>query len=224
MLRKLLFITCITSGAIVLSASSSAHVQKCPTVSVSCPGGTRAGQPRVFTAQVQGGDSTVQPTYEWTVSAGKILSGQGTFVLTVEVNEDETMTATVKVGGFAADCATTASCTGPIALAPPPSWKFGEYNPTSLKAKRMLDEFAGEVKKKDDIVAHVIGYGGSSRNKNEAQLAGERARNYLIGTGIWQGRIEIIDGGFRDEATVELWVTPKGATPPKAGACQRCQE
>ncbi|MBV8857759.1 MAG: hypothetical protein JOZ02_12560, partial [Acidobacteria bacterium] len=34
--------------------------------------------------------------------------------------------------------------------------------------------------------------------------------------GITADRIVTVDGGYREELTVELWVVPSGATPPAA--------
>src|SRR6185503_569894 len=55
----------------------------CPTVSVSCPSQADPGSPVTFTASVSG-DSGLSLTYNWSVSAGTISSGQGTSTITVD--------------------------------------------------------------------------------------------------------------------------------------------
>ena len=70
----------------------------CPTLSVSGPAGlTNAGDTMTFTASASG-----DLTYNWTVSAGTIESGQGTPSITVRTAagmEGTNVTATVKIGG-----------------------------------------------------------------------------------------------------------------------------
>ncbi len=56
----------------------------CPTVSVSCPSEVEPNQPITFTASVSGGDPAATWTYNWSVSAGTISSGQGTSTITVD--------------------------------------------------------------------------------------------------------------------------------------------
>jgi hypothetical protein len=62
-------------------------------------------------------------TYQWTISAGKIVSGQGSSVITVETTDlaSQTVTVTVTVEGLAAKCRKTASCT--FQISPPPTSK-----------------------------------------------------------------------------------------------------
>ena len=88
----------------------------CPKTEVKCPDSVHKGETLKITAIVKGGDEQVTPTYNWTVSAGTIASGQGT--ATIEVNSDEvaadsTVTATVETGGYDRDCgygSTVGSC------------------------------------------------------------------------------------------------------------------
>src|ERR1043166_3478093 len=76
---------------------------KCPTTKVSCPFEVKQGEKLIFIADVKGGDPNVTPTYNWTVSASAIESGQGTSsiqVNTKDVGPDTSITATVELGGY----------------------------------------------------------------------------------------------------------------------------
>ncbi len=90
-------------------------VMPCPTISVSCPREADRKQRVVFEATVSGGPAEIQPTYKWSITAGQILSGQGTSKLTVDVSEfsGKSVTAAVSIGGgYNPSCPTTqASCT-----------------------------------------------------------------------------------------------------------------
>jgi hypothetical protein len=64
--------------------------------------------------------------------------------------------------------------------------------------------------------AVIIAYGGRQGSKGAAQARVNRATRYLIERrGIEEGRIRGIDGGFREEFTVEIWLVPVGASPPQ---------
>jgi hypothetical protein len=87
-------------------------VLPCPTVSVSCPSTVESKASITFEATIAGGDVEIKPTYKWSLSTGKIISGQGTSKITIDVSglSDESVTATVSVGGFHPNCSTVASC------------------------------------------------------------------------------------------------------------------
>ena len=58
------------------------QAQDCPKLSLSSPDLIKEGVPAVFTANISGGKG-VSTTYNWSVSAGAITSGQGTSPLLV---------------------------------------------------------------------------------------------------------------------------------------------
>lgn len=104
------------------SATASAEVYAdcetiylCPVLSVDCPAGeVEEGQTVRFKAHVVGGDlRVVNPTYRWTVSAGKIVAGQGTPEIAVETAGagDRGITAAVEVGKYPVECDRTDACT-----------------------------------------------------------------------------------------------------------------
>ncbi len=84
----------------------------CPVVQLSEAGHTAKGTPLTVTAEVGAGDPAVTPTYNWSVSAGGIETGQGTDKIVVGTADvDGNLTITVEVGGFAPECSTSASTT-----------------------------------------------------------------------------------------------------------------
>jgi hypothetical protein len=190
----------------------------CPTVTVSCPDTVTPGSPITFTANVSGGDSNVTPTFNWTVSAGTISSGQGTSSITVDTtNVSGTVTATVDVGGYGRECSTSNSCTTsiPVELKPRKIDEYGNIRFNDEKAR--LDNFAIELQNDPTAQGYLVCYGGRRGRTGEAQRRCDRAKDYLVTTrGITADRIVTVDGGFREDLTVELWIVPQGATPPPA--------
>jgi hypothetical protein len=192
---------------------------ECPTVRVSCQDTASEGQTITFTASVTGGDPSVTPTYNWTVSAGTIASGQGTSSITVNTAGlgGQTVTATVDVGGYDRSCSTSASCSTAVTrerLAR----KIDEYGNIRFNdEKARLDNYAIELQNEPTAQGYIICYGGRRGRAGEAAARCDRAKNYLVTTrGIDASRIVTVDGGFRENLTVELWLVPTGAQPPTA--------
>ena len=192
----------------------------CPTVNVSCPSNpVRAGEPITFSANVSGGDPAVTPTYNWTVSAGTISSGQGTSSITVDTTglaDNSNVTATVDVGGYSRECNTSANCsTGVTARQARKIDEYGNIRFNDEKAR--LDNFAIELQNDPTAQGYLICYGGRRGRAGEAQRRCDRAKDYLVTTrGIDSSRIVTVDGGYKEELNVELWIVPSGANPPTA--------
>ncbi len=201
----------------------------CPTVSVSCPTDVEPNAPITFTASVTGGPDGASWTYNWSVSAGTISSGQGTSTIQVDTAGlgGQSVTATVSIGGADPSCTgTTASCTSSVKVAAPPARKFDEYGNIRFNdEKARLDNYAIQLQNEPGSQGTIIVYGSCA---GEAQQRGDRAKDYLVNTrGIEAGRITVVDGGCRADLTVQLWVVPQGAAAPTVdttGAIEPCPE
>ena len=202
--------------------ASDAPQQQCPTVTVSCPdtAAENLEDALTFTANVSGGDPNVTPTFNWTVSAGSISSGQGTSSIKVDTTGigGQTVTATVDVGGFPRECRTSNSCTTGIARKSAPAVKFGEYVTDDLSAnKTQLDKFVLALQQDPTAQGYLIAYGGRTSQPEDAQKAADNATDYTINMRKMDGARTLSGvGGYREQPTVELWIAPPGATPPMA--------
>jgi hypothetical protein len=201
----------------------------CPSVSVSCPNDVDPGEPITFTASVTDGEAGATWTYNWSVSAGTITSGQGTSTITVDTANlgGQSVTATVNIGGADPSCTgTTSSCTTSIRTPPREPVKFDEYGNIRFNdEKARLDNFAIQLQNDPSSTATIIVFGSCA---GEGQQRGDRAKDYLVNTrGIEAGRITVIDGGCRSDLTVQLWIVPSGAAAPEvdtAGSISPCPE
>jgi hypothetical protein len=188
----------------------------CPNVSIYCPDVQQAGSPITFTASVSGGTPGVTPLYNWVVSAGRIISGQGTTTITVDTAglAGQPITATVEVAGYNLEC--RAQCQAAVP-APPNPIKFdeiGEIQRDDEKAR--LDVFAIELQNSPGAQGYIIGYGGRNRRFGTGAQRAQRARDYVVATrGIESSRIVTLEGGARETGATELWIVPTGATPPR---------
>src|SRR6185295_5501764 len=181
-------------------------------IQVSCPADVELNAPITFTASGPG-DMTV--TYNWSVSAGTIESGQGTSSITVDTAGlgGQSVTATVEVGGLDPSCARTASCTTGIGVPPATCRKFDEYADLAFNdEKARLDNLAIQLQQEPGSQAYYVIFGSCD---TEGAARSERAVNYLVNNrGIDRARITVVDGGCRETLTVELWICPTGAGAP----------
>ena len=201
------------SSTSVTIAVCTGCVPPCPTISVSCPSDVDQGTPITYSASA--GDANV--TYNWSVSAGTISSGQGTSSITVDTAGlgGQTVTATVDVSGLDPSCSRTASCSTSVKAAIIPSSKFDEYGNIKFNdEKARLDNYAIQLQNAPGSQGYIIAYGTCA---GEAQARADRAKDYLVNTrGIDAGRLTTVDGGCKSDLAVELWVAPTGAVAPAA--------
>lgn len=95
--------------------------------------------------------------------------------------------------------------------------RFEEYyaDTSQEKIRELLDAFAQHLKSNPSLKAFLISYGGKKSCRNEALLRARLATRYLSKTyGISPSRSTILNGGYREDWVVELWVGSPGATPP----------
>jgi hypothetical protein len=95
--------------------------------------------------------------------------------------------------------------------------KFDEYGDILFSdEKARLDNFAIQIQNSPETNAHVIVYAGQKAVAAEAQLRGERIKNYLINVReLDPKRVTVVDGGHMNSLTVQLYVLPDGVTPPE---------
>jgi hypothetical protein len=91
------------------------------------------------------------------------------------------------------------------------------YSDTSLEKKHVyLDYFADQLQKApSDSTVYIIAYAGQRARVGEARTRAHWAKDYLTRKrGIDPKRFVIVDGGHRDPAGVELYITPRGQPKP----------
>lgn len=200
---------------------------ECPLITVDASNDLVCPSEEVtFSASLKGGAPSINPTFNWTVSAGTIISGQGTPTIKVlvsdaqaaSVSQDNNITATVEVGGFTALTASCASKAFHTILKASCCYfhrKFDEFGDISFNdEKARLRNLVLQMQNEPGVLGYVLIYAGRHSRVDEAKRRLERAKNYLVNEGgIIADRILTIDGGYREDLTVELWVAPAGAPP-----------
>lgn len=209
---------------VTISDCTSCQPPPCPVPNVSSPSEVEEGAPITFTA---GLSPSANVTYNWSVSAGTISSGQGTSSITVDTKGlgGQTVTATVEVGGLAAACARTASSS--TAVKPyrlPACTKLDEYGNIKFNdEKARLDALGSALQSQPGSQGYIVAAGTF---EGEGLARANRAKDYLVNTRqIDAGRITVVDGGCRAELWVWLFVCEAGAPAPTAptdGAVSPC--
>jgi hypothetical protein len=94
--------------------------------------------------------------------------------------------------------------------------KFDEWGDIDFHdEKARLDNVAIELQHEPQSVVHMVIYAGSRACLGEAQARALRAKNYLIKKDrIQSDRILWIDGGYREQVTVQVWIWPRDMSPP----------
>jgi len=209
-------------------------VAYCPYVGFrSLPYVPKPNSPLEFKAVVESNDKKIQPTFEWKVSQGRIVRGQGTDTIAVEVPDEASgdVIARVEIGGYSLECPVTSTTAISKTTFGVSHFEFDEYGDIcSGDEKARLDNLAIELQNNPEFQLYVIFYGGRCYSscgydyprhrprrprKGEAEARAARIKPYLVNTrGLDPERIFTINGGHRESWTAELWIVPKGAKPP----------
>ena len=210
--------TCQAFSSVSVLVNPCAEIKPvCPAIEISCPTNVALDQPLTFTSRYSGGvPANITPVYNWTVSAGTIIEGQGTDTIKVDTKGlgGQTVRASLSMGGYNLDCA--ADCAVSIPLPKIYGRKFDEFPDISRNdEKARLDNFGIELQNDPTSTGYVIVYPGRTSKRAEVQDHFGRVIEYLVNSrGMDRSRIKTIEGPKRDQLHVELWITPQGATAP----------
>jgi len=110
--------------------------------------------------------------------------------------------------------------------------KFDEFGDICCDAERArLTNYLIELQRDPTSQGYVIYYGGRfydscwyggkrhgkrQPRRGEAKARAARIVPYLIERGLDPSRITLVEGGYRESWTAELWIVPEGTKPPAA--------
>lgn len=197
----------------------------CPfPVNISAPNQVTEGEIITYTADVSySGNSALRYTWKVTPSSARIINGAGTSTLNVDSTGlgGQRITATLTADDGSSDpaCAQSAqavSIIAPIKKVAIVAREFDEcLNCTFDDQKARLDNLAVELQNDPSTRAYIIAYGGRMSPLGQVERLMKRARDYIVmQRGIDASRLVVVNGGFREEDSVELWVVPSGAAAP----------
>jgi hypothetical protein len=199
----------------------------CPfPVSISAPAQVNDGEIITYTADVAySGSASLKYNWKVTPSSARVISGLGSPTLTVDSTglggQRIVARLTADDGSSDPTCAQSAQAVSIVASLEKRVIVANEFdecnNCTFDDQKARLDNLAVELQNDPTTRAYIIAYGGRTSPLGQVEVLMTRAREYLTSQrGIDGSRFTVVNGGFREEDSVELWIVPSGATPPQA--------
>ena len=110
--RLLVLVLVFVNAFLPSIVSSHSSVGDCPKLTIECPTDIpESGKTYTVKVRVEGDNSNEELSYNWSVSNGEIIEGQGTSSLKIRISDPgKGVTATVEVNGLKVDCDRVASC------------------------------------------------------------------------------------------------------------------
>ncbi|HEU4509581.1 MAG TPA: hypothetical protein VFR78_15155 [Pyrinomonadaceae bacterium] len=211
--------SCQAFSSVTVLVNPCAEVKPvCPAIEIVCPTTVAIDQPLTFSSRVSGGvPANINPVYNWSVSAGRIIEGQGTGTIKVDTTglAGQTVRASLSMDGYTLECSD--DCAVSIPLPRLYSRKFDEFPDISRNdEKARLDNYAIDLQSDPSATGYVIVHPGRKSKAADVQHHASRIVEYLVHSrGLDERRIVTLVGKPQEELSVELWITPQGATPPQ---------
>jgi hypothetical protein len=184
----------------------------CPTLGVSGPAGiTTPGETMTFTANVSGGSGETV-TYNWTVSAGTIIEGQGTPAIRVATTPEMAggnVTATVNIEGVCESCLKSANETAGLETTPTNIEVDDIGKEPNDQIRTRLDNFFSQLQNNPSAQGYVITYGPAREVAKREKLI----RDHIAFRNQDASRFVFIRGEGTDIRT-RLVLNPSGAPVP----------
>jgi len=199
----------------------------CPfPVNISAPSQVTEGEIITFTADVTyTGNAPIKYTWKVTPASASIINGLGTATLNVDSTGlgGQRIIATLTADDGSSDPACVQSAQAVAVIAPIKkiaivAREYDECNHCTFDdQKARLDNLAVELQNDPTTRAYIIAYGGRMSPVGQVEKLMTRAREYIVTQrGISASRLTVVNGGFREDDSVELWIVPSGASAPQA--------
>jgi hypothetical protein len=199
----------------------------CPfPVNISAASQVNEGEIITYTADVAySGNAALRYNWKVSPSSARIISGLGSPALSVDSTglggQRIIATLTADDGSSDPTCAQSAQAVSIITALEKRvivAQEFDECNSCSYDdQKARLDNLAVELQNDPTTRAYILTYGGRMSPLGQVEKLMSRARDYIITQrGTDASRLVVVNGGFREEDSVELWVVPSGAAAPQA--------
>ena len=188
-------------------------VCNCGELTVSGPPAVvQPGENMTFRATVSGGDGS-NVTYNWTVTNGNIISGQGTPSIVVggtDPNETITANVTAKTGDCD-ECVRSGSDTGVVAGRPTPDLidDFGKLPDNDVRNR--LDLFFNQLQNNPTARGYIV----NSGTDREVRRVERLIRNHIEFRNFPADRITLVRGATAGDTRTRLWIVPAGADETK---------
>ncbi len=200
--------------------TQTSETSPCPTISVMGPAGIPSPDEAItFTLSLSKETEKFNLKYNWTISGGEIIEGQGTQIIKIlepKIFTGESFRATVEVIGLPKECGTvTASETLAIDICNLKR-QVDEFSiPASQIDKARLDNLLIEIHNNPLAVAYILEKFERKTSQNVVERKIQKITDYLIKEkGIEKDRF-VISTAISDENLTQYFIVPPGASPPE---------
>ena len=171
-------------------------------------------KPFEFSAQIHDEDSSRKLDYVWEVSTGKIIEGQGTEKIKVDVREirGDYIITRLTIKGYALECNNQA--TDKVIFATYP-FKLAEFKDESENLKIYPLILYSALKDNPQLEAKIFIYGARNTGVKSIAFGEIQLKKFFKFMAVPMTNISTEIGGYREDLTFEMWLYPKGTKPPK---------
>lgn len=171
-------------------------------------------KPLEFSAQTNPTRIPRGVNYEWEVSAGNIVEGQGTEKIKVDVSGTTQNYFTVKLNfkGLALECKNQATTNVTFVRFP---FKFAEFSGGGEDFKIYPYYLLRELDDNPQLQAKMFVYAPRESGTNILKAGIENAKRLMGFIKFPTEKLPMEIGGFREDLTFEIWLYPKDSEPPK---------
>ncbi len=213
-MKQIIFATIL---ALVFSISAFAQSEKspCPTIDISGGAPVDVGEQVTFAVVSNSGTENLTVQYEWSVSSGIIISGQGTPTITIDTTDipsGTSFTVKVKVTGLPENCKNIAEDTGAV-IPRIPLELFDEYGKlTDNEVKYRVLNLYVQLGNLPNYQGYIINYGTNKELANRERQIQRTIKFYKLDS----NRLTLVRGGsnLNDGVWTKVWVLPPGAELP----------
>jgi len=199
---------------VTVEACNCIAVCVCPTLTVTGPSGeVKAGDVLTFTANLSGGSTDF--TYDWTVTQGTIIEGQGTPSIRVQTDANlagQNVTATVNVTSVTCtECSRSESVTVGLPAVPEAVLFTTVGNVPADELRGILDNFFIDLQNDPTSQGYIINSGTDREVARRETLI----RNHINFRKFDASRITFVRGADTGEGIqTRMYRVPAGALPP----------
>ena len=219
--KKLSFIGVFVLASCLSSFAQTSPDPSCPSIQVFGPAGiVQPNDIARYTAKVDAKGQKLDLTYLWSVSAGKVISGQGILGIEVRWPKRDSITVTIEVKGVPDGCPIRASETASIDFPPEPI-KLAQFNGATFVGDKL--ELNKIVRTMNDNPNNQLYVYFAYKQEPAGKPAQERERHavdYLAAATGDLSRITVVRI-FDGVNLVQFWRVPPGADNP---ICRECDE
>ena len=207
----------IISFCIAILSFTFVQAQNCPVIKVeSYSYEVAAGDTLVFLAVMK--DAPANVTYNWAISAGTIISGQGTSEIRIETKDLDGMyvTATVDIGGLPRNCVSNASSSIEI-VAPAQLVVSGTFT-NGQELKNAVQKFIAATRITDPVNAgtgFIYLYKGATTSESALKIFKDAIISAFEYNKVLPYQYKIADGGKRKLAFYEMYLVQPRSKEPK---------